>query len=321
VRLATLLLLASLAVAEDGRLLRATGADLESFDVAVRLDEVDRSSPKALAAAFAQLQKDQFELNRAFVERFRAHHLEILARYYVPGMVAKQKAVYGPARRGDVTCEVGDVEIVGTGATAILEWAHGERSRRIMLRMERRGDAWWIRSVHDRSPDGIWSKPRPLGAPPLRTPRSLPEAAEPDRTGPDETVKSLRADVLRLAVLGNRGRRALAAHFFDIAAAFYGQEAAARARDERAGVRDRPPVKSEILGPAPFVGGVRVGVSVTERVPGVTARRSAIAEAAFDLKETADGWRIVNEHTRPKPDVPLEPASSNFGLIFLVLSG
>ena len=48
------------------------------------------------------------------------------------------------------------------------------------------------------------------------------------------------------------------------------------------------------------------------------ALRSAIANAAFDLRPEAGTWRIVSEHVRPDPEMAFSPVTSKFGFFFLV---
>jgi len=325
-----ILLLAAVAYAQDdGALLRATGEALEEFDVAFDAGRVDRTGAKALAESFARLQEDQHRVNARYIRLFRQAHLDVLRRFYAPGLVDKQEASYRATapRDDDVRCAVTSVGSDREGlAQAAMEVTSRSRetgrpqTRRVLLQMARSLDrgTWRLLSIHDETPDKEWRE-RPLGVPPEMEPRNL-RPLLPTRASPEKSVAELRDAMERLAAAGHNGRLALQRHFFDILTAFYGADFAAKARQSRPALPVIPATSLEIAPPVQRPGDVRrIRVTVTEAVPGAAdGRRSPIAEAAFDLKKGEDGWRVVGELARRHPDQPLQPTPENFALLFLV---
>jgi hypothetical protein len=314
----------SVAAAQEAPLIVAHGRDLASFEIVVRLEGVARSSPRDLAQSFARLQREQHLVRRRFLQRFRVAHLGILRRYYAHGLVAAQEARYRQTAGSDddARSTVSEVKADGDRATAQLEWAARDArtrkwaKRAVRLTLARRQGSWWILAIHDQVPGRGWVE-RKLGVPPDVAPAAVPTAIRPDRSAPRATVDSLQQEVRRLKALGDTGRRAMARKYFAILAAFYGEEVARRARAERPRPAAASTVAFQVRDPKAGEGdATRIDVLATEEIPGAEGKRSAVGQAAFDLREGAGGWRIVGEFWRPQPNRPLVPTTDNFGLFF-----
>lgn len=321
---ASFLLLAAVVAAEDKPLLRATGDSLADFQIVTRLEGVDRSSPEALAKSFVRLQLDQRLVRRRFRERFRAAHLAILHRYYSDTLVAAQEERYAKTAGSDADalCKIGDIKGNFNRVTALLEWNYrddntGRRvSKKIRLTLVRRIETWWILVIHDSDPDRGWV-PRKLGVPADVPPAQGAQVTKSDRSAPKKAIRALEHEVRRLKAVGDQGRHAMAQKFFDILAAFYGEEAAERARQERPKPASSSGTTFNIQEPEPAKEGqARVDVMIMEPVPGMKDTKSAIGNAAFELTLGEDGWRVVREFIRPQPDQEFVPVTENFALFF-----
>jgi hypothetical protein len=317
-------LLAAVVAAEGKPLLRATGDSLANFRIVTRLDGVDRKSPEALAKSFVRLQLDQRLVRRRFRERFRAAHLTILRRYYSDTLVAVQEERYknSAGSDADALCKIGDIKGDFNRVTALLEWnfrddATGKRvSKKVRLTLVRRIETWWILVIHDSDPDRGWV-PRKLGVPADVPPAQAAKVTKSDRSAPKKAVRALEREVRRLKAVGDQGRHAMAKKFFDILAAFYGEEAAERARKERPAAAPRSAATFVIQEPEPAKDGqARIDVMIMEPVPGMKDTRSAIGNAAFELLKGEDGWRVVRDFIRPQPDQEFVPVTENFALFF-----
>jgi len=321
---ACFILLAAVVAAEGKPLLHATGDSLAKFNIEMRLDSVDRSSPEALAQSFVRLQLDQRLVQRRFRERFRDAHLVILRRYYSGALVAAQVERYGKTAGSDAdaSCKIGDSKGDFNRVTMILEWNSRDDvngrwvTRKIRLTLVRRVETWWILVIHDSDPDRGWV-PRKLGVPADVPPATAPQVTRSDRSAPKKAIRALEREVRRLKAVGDRGRHAMARKFFDILAAFYGEEAAERARKERPEAAPRAGTTFNIQEPEPAKEGqARIDVMVMELVPGMKDTKSAIGNAAFELISGEDGWRVAREFIRPKPDMEFVPVTENFALFF-----
>jgi hypothetical protein len=322
--LACWILLAAVVAAEEKPLLRATGDSLANFKIVTRLDGVDRSSPEALAKSFVRLQLDQRLVQRRFRERFRAAHVTILRRYYSDTLVAAQKQRYEKTtgNDADASCRIGDIKGDFNRVTALLEWdfrddVTGRRvSKKIRLTLVRRVETWWILVIHDSDPDRGWV-PRKLGVPADVPPAKAAQVTKSDRSAPKKAIRALEREVRRLKAVGDQGRHAMAKKFFDILAAFYGEEAAERARQDRPKPASYSGTTFNIQEPEPAKEGqARIDVMIMEPVPGMKDTRSAIGNAAFELLKGEDGWRVVREFIRPQPDQEFVPVTENFALFF-----
>jgi hypothetical protein len=156
-----------------------------------------------------------------------------------------------------------------------------------------------------------------LGVPADVPPAQAPQVMKSDRSAPKKAIRALEREVRRLKAVGDRGRHAMARKFFDILAAFYGEEAAERARKERPKAALRGATTFDIREPEPAKEGqARIDVLVMEPVPGMKNTRSAIGNAAFELTKGEDGWRVVREFIRPQPEQEFVPVEENFALFF-----
>jgi hypothetical protein len=321
---ACLILLATVVVAEDEPLLRATGDSLANFKIVMRLDGVERSSPEALAKSFVRLQLDQRLVQRRFRELFREAHLAIVRRYYSETLVAAQEVRYRrtTGSDADARCDIGQIKGDFNRVTTILEWNSRNDvtgrwvSNKVRLTLVRRVETWWILVIHDSDPDRGWV-PRRLGVPADVPPAKAPQLIKSDRSAPKKAIRSLEREVLKLKAVGDQGRHAMARKFFDILAAFYGEEAAERARKERPEAAPRAGTTFDVREPEPAKEGrARIDVLVMELVPGMKDTKSAIGNAAFELTHGEDGWRVAAEFIRPQPDQEFVPVTKNLALVF-----
>jgi hypothetical protein len=310
-----LALAAAPAGAQEMPLIRADGTSLETFGVELRLDGVDHKTPEGLARSFARFQEDQHGVRRRFAELFRDAHLDVLRRYYLPDVVARQAEDYDAQTQKGYRCEVRRVGATADTATALLVYTYIEggrqREENSEIELKREGESWWIRAIRDRRRDGSLET-RDLGVPPAFPRADVGPPRPPDLTSARATVASLRADIVRLGAVRDNASLALLERFFDITAAFYGAKVAeeARAGQERPPAGERSTVE---IGDAKarLADLVRVGVAVKEK-------GGSVGEAAFDLRAEGGSWRIVGEFARPDPDGPFVPNTRNLGLFFLV---
>ena len=321
---ACLILLAAVVAAEEEPLLRATGDSLANFRIVMRLAGVDRSSPEALTKSFVRLQLDQRLVQRRFRERFREAHVAILRNYYSKTLIAAQEVRYRvtAGSDADARCNIGQIKGDFNRMTANLEWNSRNDltgrwvSNKIRITLVRRVETWWILVIRDSDPDRGWV-PRKLGVPADVSPGRTTQLIKSDRSAPKKAIRSLERGVARLKAVGDQGRHAMARKFFGILAAFYGEEAAARAREERPQAASRAGTTFDVREPEPAKEGhARIDVLVMEPVPGMKDTNSAIGNAAFELAHGEDGWRVAAEFIRPRPDQGFVPVTANFALFF-----
>ncbi len=322
VRLLCLLLAAAAAAAQDLPLIRAAGTSLDSFEVELRLDAVDRASAEGLARSFARFEEEQHGVRRRFAELVRDEHLDLLRGFYAKELVDRQAKAYDAVEQKGYRCEVTGVTPAGDRATAQVRRTYVEggkqREETSELSLVHNGRRWEMAAIRDLGRDGRLVE-RPLGAPPELKRVPLPAPETRDLSSAKAAVASLRAEILRFGAHRDNASLALTDRFFDIAAAFYGDETARKARASRPKTEAPTPAFVEIGDGAPRLADlVRVEVTVSEEVPGRPDLRSAIANAAFDLRPEAGQWRVVSEHLRPDPDMAFAPVTTNFGLFFLV---
>jgi hypothetical protein len=324
-RLRLPLVLAFLALgapAQDLPLIGASGTSLETFDVDLRLDAVDHASAEGLARSFARFVEEQHGVNRRFGELVAEAHIDLMRAYYARDLVDRQARAYAAPVQKGYACEVKSVGPGGDTTTAMLESRYVEggkqrtESSELVLRRDAKG--WWIEAIRDKGPDGTFS-PRALGVPPAMKSIPVPPAAAPDPSSAKALLSSLREAVLRFAALRDNASMKLNGRFFDITAAFYGEDVARKAREERPRPEPLTPAFVEFGAPTPRLADlVRIEVTVREQVPGREDLRSAIGQAAFDLRPEEGGWRVVGEFYRRKPDQALTPVTSGFGSFFFV---
>lgn len=316
---ALLLALPALAAAEDLPLIRANGTSLETFEVELRLDAIDHATPEGLAKSFARFEEEQHDVRRRFAELVRDAHMDILRTFYARDLVEKQAKAYDAMEQKGNRSEV--KEVLADGDTATVEFrrtfiaAGREREGLTKVVMARDATGWWIRAIRDRGPKGEFVE-RPLAPPPplKRPPVAAPGA--PDLSSAKATMLSLRDHFLRFGALRDHASLSLTERYFDITAAFYGPEAAKRARDTRPTVADAAPVALDFGAAAPRLADLmRVEVTVVEEARG---KRTPIGQAAFDLKDEAGSWKVAGEYLRPDPEAPPQAVQMNFGLFFLV---
>jgi hypothetical protein len=314
-----------LLLADPPPIVASRGDDLASFEVVVDVARVAHESPRALAESYAAFDAATVnDVEARFARLFKEAHLDVLRRYYDGQVVAAQAAAYeeagAPPRVAHAV--LSDEAREGGGALVTLERTvgagPGAATQRLRLAMRREGKWWWLDAIEQAGPDGVVAR-RDLGLPPVLPIPAVPPEEAPQLGTPSAALRSLQRDMARLLALRARAQGALYGKYLDLIRAFYGDEAAERARREQR--RAEPGWKLEYeYGPpeGPREGPLRVEVWAFEVVPGTKGRRSAVGTAAFRMKRDAlEAWRIVEEGRRPKPDAPAEPIATGFGLFFL----
>lgn len=318
-RATVLLLLAAAPVAaQELPLIRASGTSLETFEVELRLEGVDHATAEGLAKSFARFEEEHHGVSRRFGELVRDAHLDLLRRTCTRDIVDRQAKAYEAAEQKGYRSEVTGVTPAGDKALARLRRTYlaggKEREEATEIDLVRDGTRWRIAAIRNRGRDGQW-KERGLGTPPTMMRAEVPAPGTPDLSSPRSTVSSLRGDVLRFGALRFNAQLAVPDRFFDIAAAFYGEEVARKARESRPRLETARPLSVEFGEPAPRLSDlVRIEVTVNDEVGG---KRKAVAQRAFDLRPEEGTWRIVGEYMRPEPEGPYQSVPGSFGLFFL----
>lgn len=316
--MALLLLLPALA-AEELPLIRAAGTSLETFEVDLRLDAVDHATAEGLAKSFARFEEEQHGVRRRFAEIVRDAHMDLLRAFYVKDLVEKQGKAYEAMEQRGYRSEVKGVRAEGDQATAELRRTYivagKERTEVTEMDLVRDARGWWIKAIRDRGRDGKLVE-RPLAPPPPLKRPPVPAPAAPDLSTADAAVRSLRDHVLRFGALRDNAALPLTERFFDITAAFYGEEAATRARDGRPKPAEPAPVALDFGTAAPRLSDLmRVEVTVVEEARG---KRNPVGQGAFDLRAEDGKWKVAGEYLRPDPDAPFQGVPGSYGLFFLV---
>ena len=313
-----LLLAAAPLVAQEMPLIRAAGTSLETFEVELRLDAVDHGSAEGLAKSFARFEEEQHGVRRRFAELVRDAHMGVLRSFYAKELVDRQTDAYDAIEQKGYRVEVTGVTAEGDKATAQMRRTYVERGKEREAASEislvRNGERWEIAAIRDRRANGQ-SVERGLGAPPVLKRAPLPAPAAPDLSSPKAAIESLRGEIVRFGALRDNASLALTDRFFDILAAFYGEETAKKARADRPKTKAPPPSFVVVGDGVPKLADlVRVEVTLSEEEPGRS--RVTIANAAFDLRPEDGTWKVVGEFIRPDPDKPFSPVTNNFGLFF-----
>ena len=321
-RIALLGLLAAAASAQELPLIRAAGTSLDTFEIELRLDAVDHGTPEGLAKAFARFEEEQHGVRRVFAEMVRDEHLALMRRFYGKELVDRQLKAYDAIEQKGYRCEVTGITGGSDNATAQERRTYVEggkqREETSEIGLVRNGRRWEIAAIRDRAPGGKLVE-RGLGTPPVLAKVPLPAPEAPDLSSPRAAVSSLRVAILRFGALRDNASLALTDRFFDILGAFYGEETVRKARAERPKVEAPTRLSTEIGDGAPRLADlVRVEVVLSEEVPGRTDLKSAIANAAFDLRPEGGTWRVVSEHVRLDPEHAYSPVTRDFALFFLV---
>jgi hypothetical protein len=318
--LGILLLVAAPLAAQEMPLIRAAGTSLETFEVELRLDALDHGSAEGLAKSFARFEEEQHGVRRRFAELVRDAHLGVLRSFYGKELVDRQTQAYDTMEQKGYRVEITGVTAEGDKATAQMRRTYVERGKEREAASEislvRNGDRWDIAAIRDRRRDGQFVE-RGLGTPPVLKRAPLPDPAPPDLSSPKAAVTSLRGEIVRFGALRDNASLALTDRFFDILAAFYGEETAQKARADRPATKT--PLPSFVVvgdGVPKLADLVRVEVTLSEEEPGRPDRRVTLANAAFDLRHEGGTWKVVGEFIRADPDKPFSPVTNNFGLFF-----
>ena len=310
---AALLLLAGLAPAQEP-LIKTFGKSMEDFFVRAAPEGLERDTPEALAESYARYLVAQRNSITALGSRFRAAHVLVLGRYFTKDAVQRQQASYAAIPVPTLKCRVAGVK--DGQATLLREWT-GVRGNPVqtMRLVLQQGDGGWhiVRILHVDSEGKAVDAG--LGVPPAAAEEKVPREAGIDRSSAQATVRSLGSDMLRLGALRKRAQARLDAAYVALLNELLGAEAVKKARTK---AKSREPLGFELSMPGdPIHGVVRLGVVATEAVPGEKDQRSAVGQAAFDLRKDGDSWRILAEWIRRDPKKPLVKRESHFGLFFL----
>jgi hypothetical protein len=304
---AILVLLLPALAGEELPLIRAAGTSLETFEIVLRLEAVDRTTPEGLARAFARFEEEHHGVRRRFAELVRDAHLDLLRAYYARDLVERQAKAYEAMEQKGYRAELKDIRAEGDQATAELRRTYivfgKEREEVAEIDLVRDANGWRIRSIRDRGRDGRFVE-RPLGAPPPLKPAEVPAPAPPDLSSAKAALASVRAAALRFGALRHNAALSLTDRFFDITAAFHGEDAARSAREGRPTVTEAKPRDLELSEPAPRLADLlRIEVTVHEEKGG---KRQAVAQWAFDLRAEGSQWKVAGEYRRPDPKGPFE---------------
>lgn len=315
--LAALAVLAAAAAGEP--MVVARGGSLEAFEVVVNLARVDHASPEALARSYAEFDAAIANDCAAHFARLgAAAHIDILRRYYAPELVRKQEAAYEQLQRSEavVRCEVKTVAADKAGAATATIERTGARRILLELGMRLRGEFWWIERIAEVGEDGRRTE-RDLGIPPLLPQPKIGAAVKADLSSPEAALRSLHAEMARLAALRARSQNELFRHYFAIVSAFYGEEAATRAREAQKPADPAIPLSYEFGNAIAAAGGAtRISVVARETVPGAEEKRSAVGRGMFDFRAGSTGeWRVVEELVQLTAEGNPEPRSSGFALL------
>lgn len=320
--LLALLLAAAPARAQELPLIRAAGTSLETFEIELRLEAIDHATAEGLAKSFARFEQEQHGVRRRFAEMVAEAHLDLMRGSYARDLVDRQAQAYDALVQKGYHCDVASVTPSGDKAKAVLQRTYVEtgkqRGEAFEVDLHRDAKGWWIDAIRNRAPDGKLVL-RGLGTPPELKNVPVPSPVTPDLSSAKTAVATLRDQILRFGALRDNASKKLNDRFFDITAAFYGDEVARKALADRPVVKPPLPSFVELGDPTPRLADLlRVEVTVLEEVPGGKDLRSAIGQLAFDLRPEEKKWKVVGEYVRPQPDKALAPITSNFGLFFLV---
>jgi len=310
---------------DEPKILETRGGSLQDYRVVVQLGRIDHSSAKGLAGSFARAENDRMLAARTLRQNFERMHLEILKRYCDESLVDKQRAQYEavPASASVIWTDVKAVEAKGeTTAVAVLElrWRQpgtGEvATRPARLRMMRKGNLWWVEGVDDQGDDGKFAA-RQVVLEADVAPVTVPGQVKSDLSSAKSCVNGLKAEIRRLRLLSQRGRRELYGNQSKFASAFFGMEAAAKL-ERREPLSDVEKIYEVSKGVPLDNGRQRVTVTALEQVPdeppGTT---SPVGQAIFEAAKVSQGWRIIAEYFRYEIDKPFHLTKENYALFFL----
>ena len=315
----------ALAQDDSTRILETRGGSLEDFRVAVHLGRIDHGSARGVAESFARAENDRMLAARTLRQAFESMHLEILERYCDKSLVGKQRGQYEsrPASASVIWTRVTGVQPKGEAAAVAdleLRWRRpgsGDiATRPARLRLVKRGSLWWIEGVEDQGEDGEFAE-RPIVLEAEIDPVTVPGRVDADLSGARKCVQGLKAEINRLRLLSQRGRRELYGNQGKFAAAFFGEQAAAKfeRREDEGDVEKIYDVSKSV---EVEKGHRRVTVTALEQVPdeppGTT---SPVGQAIFELARGNDKWRVIAEYFRYEIDKPFHLTEENYGLFFL----
>ncbi len=315
----------ALAQDDSTRILETRGGSLEDFRVTAQLGRIDHTSAKGLAESFARAENDRMLAARTLRQSFESLHLEILERYCDKSLVKEQRGLYEsrPASASVIWTRVVSVEAKGDDAAVAeleLRWRKpgtGDiATTPARLNLVKRGSLWWIAGVEDKGEGGEFAE-RKLVLEAEIDPVTVPGRVEADLSGAQKCIRGFKAEITRLRLLSQRGRRELYGNQPKFAAAFFGEEAAAKL-ERKADEGDVEKIYEVSKAIEAEKGRRRVTVTALEQVPdeppGTT---SPVGQAIFELAKVNGKWRVIAEYFRFKIDKPFHLTKENYGLFFL----
>jgi hypothetical protein len=212
--------------------------------------------------------------------------------------------------KGDAAA-VGDLELrwrrPGTGDIA---------TRPARLRLVKRGNLWWVDGVEDTDDAGKYVA-RAIVLEADIAPVTVPGRVDADLSGPKKSVIGLKAEITRLRLLSQRGRRELYGNQTKFFSAFFGEQAAAKF-ERHAGESGVEKIYEVSKAVEVDKGRQRVTATALEQVPdeppGTT---SPVGQAIFELAKVNGKWRVIAEYFRFEIDKPFHLTKENYGLFFL----
>jgi hypothetical protein len=130
-------------------------------------------------------------------------------------------------------------------------------------------------------------------------------------------VIGLKAEITRLRLLSQRGRRELYGNQSKFFAAFFGEQASEKF-ERRAGEGAVDKIYEVSKAIEADKGRKRVTATASEQVPdeppGTT---SPVGQAIFELAKVNGKWRVIAEYFRYEIDKPFHLTKENYGLFFL----
>lgn len=321
-----LLLLATLAPAQEAPILVAHGKTLGEFRVEAHLGRIDRSSPLAFAKAWAELHAQEQAVARRFHDLFEQAHLAILDRFYSPELVARQRKLYRDEVRdvNDLRCRVLEEKDGPHGRQLVYvrrRWIDAidrpvEDRAQLMFRKEKDG-LWRLVEVRYEVRPGVFER-RDRTIPPPTTRTRVPGEFPKMEETPAGTFGRLRLEFRKLRWERANAQHELFRHFFPIMREVLGPDVEKEARANQPAAKPRKEFWFREKDPE-FAedGTARLTIMALEKAPGQEAALVA-GEAIFTMRKDADGrWRVTAESLKTDPDKPAEPVEKKIGLFLM----
>ena len=322
--LVLLVLLAPAALAQD--ILAAHGQKLADFRVVVRTELIDRSSPMALATAWAALHVQEQKVAARFRKLFEEAHVAILERFYSKELVALQRKLYREKVRdvNDLRCMVLNEKDGPNGRQLVYvrrSWIDAidrptEDRAQLMFRKEKDGQWTMVEVRYEVRPGSFERRDRTI--PPVTARVQVPERFEKMKPTPEGTFLLLKLEIRKLGFERTNAQHELFRHFFTLTGIVFGPDVAAEARASQPAAKPRNRFWFTEKKPAPNEdGSVLLTVEALEKAPDQEAAMVA-GEAEFHMTKDKKGmWRVTREALRTEPGKPAVPVKKKIGLFLM----